>query len=339
MYSKEPILEIKNVNKNFYVQKGRGVQALRDINLDLYPSECLGIVGETGSGKSTIARIITNVDTPSSGEIYYRGEKITDVKKQQLRKNHLNIQMIFQNPKSTFHPRMRMQEAIAEPFINYGIIKKKEAMKAAVGLLESIGLPQIYAKKYPHELSGGELQRIAIARAISVKPKIVICDEATCALDVSIQQQIAELLMKLKEENHMSYIFIGHDLAFVKKVSHRIAIMYMGEIVEIIESKKLISHSQHPYTRSLLESILPVKSRRKNDIKILKGFMTEDLNIGDGCRFYSRCERAENICRLKKTRLTKVDELHYCACHVKNYEELQIKNVVGGDSYEKASGN
>lgn len=254
-----PVLEMRNLSKT-YESRGQGAHsALQSINLKLYPGECLGIVGESGSGKSTLAKCVTHLEKASSGQIIYRQQDITWIRGEALRQQRKQIQMVFQEPSAIFNPRMRVGSFILEPLLNYKLIKRRQGEKEIHRLLELVGLPTAIADKYPHEISGGEQQRVVIARAIGVQPDVIIFDEATSALDVSIQQQILNLLVRLREETGISCIFISHDLAVVQQVSDRTAVMYKGEVVEVLESAQLTRASSHPYTRNLMASVLSVK--------------------------------------------------------------------------------
>lgn len=254
-----PVLEMRNLSKT-YESRGQGAHsALQSINLKLYPGECLGIVGESGSGKSTLAKCVTHLEKATSGQIIYRQQDITWIRGEALRQQRKQIQMVFQEPSAIFNPRMRVGSFILEPLLNYKLIKRRQGEKEIHRLLELVGLPAAIADKYPHEISGGEQQRVVIARAIGVQPDVIIFDEATSALDVSIQQQILNLLVRLREETGISCIFISHDLAVVQQVSDRTAVMYKGEVVEVLESAQLTRASSHPYTRNLMASVLSVK--------------------------------------------------------------------------------
>lgn len=254
-----PVLEMRNLSKT-YESRGQGAHsALQSINLKLYPGECLGIVGESGSGKSTLAKCVTHLEKATSGQIIYRQQDITWIRGEALRLQRKQIQMVFQEPSAIFNPRMRVGSFILEPLLNYKLIKRRQGEKEIHRLLELVGLPTAIADKYPHEISGGEQQRVVIARAIGVQPDVIIFDEATSALDVSIQQQILNLLVRLREETGISCIFISHDLAVVQQVSNRTAVMYKGEVVEVLESAQLTRASSHPYTRNLMASVLSVK--------------------------------------------------------------------------------
>lgn len=254
-----PVLEMRNLSKT-YESRGQGAHsALQSINLKLYPGECLGIVGESGSGKSTLAKCVTHLEKATSGQIIYRQQDITLIRGEVLRLQRKKIQMVFQEPSAIFNPRMRVGSFILEPLMNYRLIKRRQGEKEIHRLLELVGLPAAIADKYPHEISGGEQQRVVIARAIGVQPDVIIFDEATSALDVSIQQQILHLLVRLRKEMGISYIFISHDLAVVQQVSDRTAVMYKGEVVEVLESAQLNRVASHPYTRKLMASVLSVR--------------------------------------------------------------------------------
>lgn len=254
-----PVLEMRNLSKT-YESRGQGAHsALQLINLKLFPGECLGIVGESGSGKSTLAKCVTHLEKATSGQIIYRQQDVTWIRGEALRQQRKQIQMVFQEPSAIFNPRMRVGSFILEPLLNYKLIKRRQGDKEIHRLLELVGLPTAIADKYPHEISGGEQQRVVIARTIGVQPDVIIFDEATSALDVSIQQQILNLLVRLREETGISCIFISHDLAVVQQVSDRTAVMYKGEVVEVLESAQLTRASSHPYTRNLMASVLSVK--------------------------------------------------------------------------------
>lgn len=254
-----PVLEMRNLSKTYESRRQGAHAALQSINLKLFPGECLGIVGESGSGKSTLAKCVTHLEKASSGQIIYRQQDITWIRAEALRQQRKQIQMVFQEPSAIFNPRMRVGSFILEPLLNYKLIKRRQGEKEIHRLLELVGLPAAIADKYPHEISGGEQQRVVIARAIGVQPDVIIFDEATSALDVSIQQQILNLLVRLREETGISCIFISHDLAVVQQVSDRTAVMYKGEVVEVLESAQLTRASSHPYTRNLMASVLSVK--------------------------------------------------------------------------------
>ena len=249
---KEDLLIIENISKTFKVDKNKELQALKNINIRLKKGECIGIVGESGCGKSTLARIIVGIEKKTSGKIIFDNKEIEGISKTK------DIQMIFQNPLSSFNPRMKIVDYMWEPLRNYFKLSKKDSIPLIKKSLMDVGLDENALEKYPHEFSGGQLQRITIARAIIIKPKLIVCDEITSALDVSVQKQILELLKKLQKDLDLSYLFIGHDLAVVQDISQKIVVMYMGEIVEELNSIDLKSKAKHPYTKLLLNSVFEI---------------------------------------------------------------------------------
>ena len=249
---KEDLLIIENISKTFKVDKNKELQALKNINIKLKKGECIGIVGESGCGKSTLARIIVGIERKTSGKIIFDNKEIEGISKTK------DIQMIFQNPLSSFNPRMKIVDYMWEPLRNYFKLSKKDSIPFIKKSLIDVGLDENALEKYPHEFSGGQLQRITIARAIIIKPKLIVCDEITSALDVSVQKQILELLKKLQKGLGLSYLFIGHDLAVVQDSSQKIVGMYMGEIVEELDSVDLKSKAKHPYTKLLLNSVFEI---------------------------------------------------------------------------------
>ena len=249
---KEDLLIIENISKTFKVDKNKELQALKNINIRLKKGECIGIVGESGCGKSTLARIIVGIERKTSGKIIFDNKEIEGISKTK------DIQMIFQNPLSSFNPRMKIIDYMWEPLRNYFNLSKKDSIPLIKKSLIDVGLDENALEKYPHEFSGGQLQRITIARAVVIKPKLIVCDEITSALDVSVQKQILELLKKLQEDLGLSYLFIGHDLAVVQDISQKIVVIYMGEIVEELNSIDLKTKAKHPYTKLLLNSVFEI---------------------------------------------------------------------------------
>ena len=249
---KDDLLIIENISKTFKVDKNKELKALKNVNIQLKKGECIGIVGESGCGKSTLARIIVGIEKKTSGKIIFDNKEIEGISKTK------DIQMIFQNPLSSFNPRMKIVDYMWEPLRNYFKLSKKDSIPFIKKSLIDVGLDENALEKYPHEFSGGQLQRITIARAIIRKPKLIVCDEITSALDVSVQKQILELLKKLQKDLDLSYLFIGHDLAVVQDISQKIVVMYMGEIVEELDSIDLKSKAKHPYTKLLLNSVFEV---------------------------------------------------------------------------------
>lgn len=313
---KETILEIKNLSKKFDLQNGKKLTAVDNVSFELHKGECLGIVGESGCGKSTIAKILTQLESVTSGNIIYKSKDITNLKGEELRHNRRNLQMIFQDAAESFNPRMKIGEIAREPLLNFKLMNKRDAETEAKKLLAMVGINEDFMKRYPHELSGGQKQRVAIARALALQPEIIVCDEATSALDVSIQEQVINLLMHLQKEKGLSYIFIGHDLAVVRNISHRIIVMYLGRIVEVIDSDKLITDAAHPYTKALLDSVFSVKSENKTEIESIKGEVPSPSDIQLGCPFSSRCTKCMDKCLREKPELKEIGTNHFTACHL-----------------------
>lgn len=313
MQDKDILLEVTDLSKLFSVKKEK-LYAVNQVSFSLKKGECLGIVGESGCGKSTLARMIAGITSVSDGKILLEGEDYLTLKGAEKRKFRRNIQMVFQNPLSSFSPRMKVGTYLMEARRNFDKISREEGLKEAEKLLQEVGLPGEFIMRYPHELSGGQLQRVAIARAISIQPKLLICDEATGALDVSIQNQIAELLVRLVEEKNIGCLFIGHDLALVRSVSQRIAVMYLGRIVEILESETLASRALHPYTKMLLGSVFDVYCDQNEEIAAPKGEPPSPLGIRKGCAFAERCRWCSQRCMEEVPALQEVEPGHKVAC-------------------------
>ncbi len=313
MPSNEPLLKITNVCKQFPVRKNT-LYAVSDVSISLDKGESLGLVGESGCGKSTLAKMVAGSLPVTSGSISLEGTDYTKMLPREFASFRRNIQMVFQDPLSSFSPRMRIGTYLCEPRINYDHISKETAMEESIGLLEKVGLPAEFISRYPHELSGGQLQRVAIARAIAIDPKLLICDEATGALDVSIQNQVAKVLVDLIEERNIGCLFIGHDLALVRSVTQKIAIMYLGHIVEYLESETLEKECAHPYTKALLGSILDVYCDRSKDISLLPGEPLSPIGIREGCPFAGRCPNCTEKCRTEMPPLISVSDGHSLAC-------------------------
>jgi oligopeptide/dipeptide ABC transporter ATP-binding protein len=314
---KYPILEIKNITKQFLLEDGLKITAVDNVSLKLHAGECLGIVGESGCGKSTLAKIITHLESITSGFILYNGKDITGLRGEKLRQNRRRIQMIFQDSAAAFNPRMRVSDIVSEPILNFKLMKKQAAMEEVKKLMAVVGLTGDFMDRFSHQLSGGERQRVAIARALSVKPEIIIYDEATSALDVSVQAQVLQLLADLQRKQKLTYIFIGHDLAVVRNVSCRIVVMYLGRIVEIIDSEKLSLDAVHPYTRALLASVFFVTKDNQHEFEIIDGDSSNLGNVNSGCDFYFRCKHRKDMCSLKEPELRKVGNNHFVACHLR----------------------
>lgn len=314
-----PILEIKNLKKHFQVAKNKTLHAVDGINLNIYQNEILGLVGESGCGKSTLGRTLAGLYEKTDGEVVYNGKT--------LPKNysvndfvHLSreIQMIFQDPYSSLNPRMTVREIVAEGPRLSGMWKQEEVTEKVKTWLERVGLAADHASRYPHEFSGGQRQRIGIARALAMEPKFVICDEPISALDVSIQAQIINLLAELKDKFGLTLLFIAHDLSMVRYVSNRMAVMYLGSIVELGASDEVFFEPQHPYTQLLIGSNPepdPDKEKHRAHVD-LHGEIPTPINLGVGCRFAGRCPKVEDRCRRETPLLRETTKDHFVACHL-----------------------
>ena len=312
-----PLIEIQNLKKYFKVPNGN-LYAVDNISLSINKGETLGVVGESGCGKSTLGRTILRLIEPTSGSIFYDGQDITKFSKSQMKKMRQNMQIIFQDPYSSINPRMTVKEIIAENMIvNKTYSSKKEIDKRADELMNIVGLAPRLANAYPHELDGGRRQRIGIARALSLNPKFIVCDEPVSALDVSIQAQILNLLMDLQDEYGIAYMFITHNLSVVKHISNEIAVMYLGKCVEKAKTEELFANPKHPYTKALFSAIpLPELSTRNKENLIIKGEVSSPINPCEGCRFASRCDFASERCFRETPELIDIGNNHFCACHL-----------------------
>lgn len=311
----ETIMQIKNITKKFPAFGGKFLTACDNINLIIKAGETVGIVGESGCGKSTLVKTILNMHAPTDGEVIFRGKDITKLKGEDRRQNCRHIQMVFQDPTAAFNPKMKIGDIICEPLLNFNLIKKSQVKEKAGELLKLVELPPDFVDRYPHNMSGGQRQRVAIARALALEPEIIVCDEATSALDVSVQAKIIELLVRLQKEKNVAYIFICHDLALVSLFSHRIAVMYLGNIVEKIDGDKL-SEAKHPYTQALLKAVFSVAEEKNQHIETLTGEIPSPLDLPVGCPFQNRCKCCKDICKQEKPQLKEISINHYVACHL-----------------------
>ncbi|MBR2546676.1 MAG: ABC transporter ATP-binding protein [Eubacterium sp.] len=312
---KDLIVEAKHVTKIFPASKGRQLVANNDINLKFYRGKTLGLVGESGCGKSTFMRMLLSLDEPTEGEILFNGQDITKLKGEKLRLNRQHIQMVFQDPATSFNPKMKIRDIICEPLLNFGRIKPSEKDAKAAELLEMVELPAELKDRYMHNMSGGQRQRVAIARAIALEPDMIVMDEATSALDVSVQKTIIELITKLQREKNIAIGFICHDLGLAQSFSHEIAVMYLGNIVETMPGEDIGPDCFHPYTKALIESVFDIKMDFSKKIKQIKGEVPSPLDAPKGCPFCDRCECCMEVCKTVKPKLVEVAPDHMVACH------------------------
>lgn len=318
----KPLLEVKALTKQYSLprkgfRKESGVvQAVSGVDLAVMPGETLGIVGESGCGKSTLGLMIARLLEPTAGQILFEGKDLLKVEGDELRKARRDLQFVFQDPYSSLNPRMKVSEIIAEPMQIHGLYKGAELTKEVSRLLQAVGLSQQQGDRYPHEFSGGQRQRIGIARALSLNPKLIICDEPISALDVSIQAQILNLLKDLQAEYKLTYMFISHGLPSIRFISDRIAVMYLGRIVEIATKQQIFSSVKHPYTEALLQAVpIPDPALRKKERIILRGELPNPANPPKGCAFHTRCPYATERCQQEQPQLTEVEAGHYATCH------------------------
>ena len=323
--TKEPLLKVEHLSKEFPAESGmiagrfskRVVSAVKDVSFEIYPGETFGLVGESGCGKSTTGRSIMRLTNPTSGHVYFEGKDVANMSRKELKEMRRNMQFIFQDPQASLNPRMTIGEIVSEPMTIHNVGTKEERIERVRELLDVVGLNPEHINRYPHEFSGGQRQRIGIARAFALRPKLIICDEPVSALDVSIQAQVLNLLKDLQDHFGTAYLFIAHDLSVVQHISDRVAVMYLGKIVEVSDWKTLYTEPHHPYTQSLLSAVpVPdpdVQKTRKRII--LPGDPPSPIDPPSGCRFHTRCPIAKEICSQEQPEFCEVAPGHFCACH------------------------
>ncbi len=316
------LLKVENLKKYYPVSAGllarhvADVKAVDGVSFAIAEGETLGLVGESGCGKSSLGRTLLRLEEPTSGQVFYRGRDITALHKKQLKELRREAQMIFQDPQSSLDPRMTIGDAIGEALLIHGVGSEKDRLERVSELLQRVGLEPGHATRYPHELSGGQKQRTGIARAIAVSPKLIVADEPVSALDVSVQAQILNLITDLQRELSLAYLFIAHDLAVIGQVSNRIAVMYLGQIVELATRDELFHQPLHPYTQALLSAVfLPDPHQRRKWIP-LPGEVPSPMAPPPGCRFHTRCPKAMPICQQEMPLLKQNAEDHLAACHL-----------------------
>ena len=315
--SEQHLIEVKNLCKYFPAGKKRTLKAVDNVSLFIRPGETLGLVGESGCGKTTCGRTILKLYNQTSGQIFFEGKEISHLKGKELLQFKKNAQMIFQDPYSSLDPRMTIAEIIAEGMTVHMHLSDKEKQERVSELLATVGLTEDYANRFAHELSGGQRQRIGIARALAVEPKFIVCDEPISALDVSIQAQIVNLLIKLQHDKNLTYLFISHDLSMVRHISDRVGIMYLGSLVELGTSQQIFGQALHPYTKALISAIPeadPDSEKPRQRVK-LEGEVPSPINPPPGCRFRPRCPYATEQCAQEMPALEEVEPGRFVACH------------------------
>jgi oligopeptide transport system ATP-binding protein len=319
--SETPLVELRNLKKHFRLPGGwlsgqpRYVYAVDGVSLDIHAGETLGLVGESGCGKTTLGRMTLRLIEPTAGDVIFAGRNINTLNPNEMRSARREMQIVFQNPYSSLSPRFKIADVVAEPLLTHGVVTSSEVRARVVDLLEQVGLGRQHLDRFPHELSGGQCQRVAVARALALNPRLIVLDEPTSALDVSVQAQIINLLDDLQQKSGLTYLFISHDLNVVQHISDRIGVMYLGKLVELGESEAVFNAPLHPYTRALFGAIpLPVVDS-KRELTILEGNVPSPVNPPSGCRFHTRCPLAQPICSENPPELREAAPGRFVSCH------------------------
>lgn len=318
-----PVLEVSNLQKNFSVYRGvlrrevAQVRAVAGVSFSIARGETLCVVGESGCGKSTVAKLVMRLTEPSAGSIRLNGTDITHLHERELRSHRRNVQMVFQDPYASLNPKLRAADIVGEPIENFDDLSAAQRQKRIATMLQNVGLRSDAMRRYPFEFSGGQRQRLAIARALAVNPSLIVADEPVSALDVSVQAQVLNLMVDLQQEFNLAYLFISHDLGVVEHIGHRIAVMYLGRIVEIASKKAIFSESLHPYTKALIDAAPVPDPRQKRERLLIEGDVPSPMNPPSGCHFHTRCPFATQRCRAEVPLLREVSPGHHVACHLR----------------------
>ena len=317
------VLRVAGLKKHFPVRRGLlqsvagHVRAVDGVSFDIQAGETLCLVGESGCGKSTVGKTILRLQEPTAGQIWLGGTEVTTLSEEQMRAHRRQVQMVFQDPYSSLNPRMRVGQIIAEPLENFDIAHGAEKDRQVLALLDKVGLRQDAVERFPFEFSGGQRQRLGIARALALNPRLIVADEPVSALDVSVQAQVLNLLMDLQEEFGLSYLFVSHDLAVVEHIGHRIAVMYLGRIVELAPRERIFAQPQHPYTEALMAAAPIAAPKARNARLVIEGDVPSPINPPPGCHFHTRCPYAEARCRVEAPPLQEIAPGHVVACHLR----------------------
>ena len=328
----DPLIAIRDLKVHFPIAGGTSVKAVDGVTIDIYAGETLGLVGESGCGKSTLGRAILRLVEPTSGQVLFRNRDLAHLSTRELRKHRRHLQIIFQDPYASLNPRMTVGQIVGEPLDTFRIVRGREAEQRVQELLETVGLSKRFTKRYPHEFSGGQRQRIGIARALAVDPEFIVADEPISALDVSIQAQIMNLLANLQRQKNLTYLFISHDLRAIRHVSDRVAVMYLGKLVEIADAKAIYSDPLMPYTKALISAVPvpdPVVEATRQRI-VLEGDVPSPINPPPGCRFHTRCPYMIEACKQVVPPLVEIKPNHFAACIRISPDQPDIEKVAPG---------